>query len=61
MTKQTVIDKAIQVFRSARIANSWLNTPSDALDGKKPIDLASTPRGLEHLMMILLRLEQEEK
>jgi uncharacterized protein (DUF2384 family) len=58
MTKQRVIDKAVGLFQSARIANSWMNISMKELDGKKPVELLETETGRIHLYKILENLEK---
>lgn len=59
-TKDTVMNKAVEVFGSLRIANSWMNLSLPELDGGKPLDLLDTDIGREHLMLILAAIASEE-
>lgn len=52
-TKESVINRSVEVFGSLRIANGWLNLSLPELDGGKPADLLATWYGREHLLAIL--------
>ena len=52
-----VLGRAIALFGSQTVAEEWLETPAMALDQRKPIDLLSTPAGIESVQDHLTRLE----
>lgn len=49
--------KAIGVFGSSEDAQRFLEEPAMALDGKRPIDLLSTPAGAQLVERHLIRLD----
>lgn len=52
-----ILAKAIDVFGSQEDAEQWLERPAIGLDQRRPIDLLSTPAGLELVEDYLVRLE----
>jgi putative toxin-antitoxin system antitoxin component (TIGR02293 family) len=52
-----ILGRAIELFGSQDEAEEWLERPAMALDQRKPIDLLSTPAGVESLEDHLTRLE----
>lgn len=60
MTKEKVIDKAIEVMGSARIANSWLKVQHPGLEGRQPEELLETEQGRYHLYEILCRIGRDQ-
>jgi putative toxin-antitoxin system antitoxin component (TIGR02293 family) len=52
-----VLAKATSILGSQEEAEHWLERPAMALDGRRPIDLLSTPTGLELVADHLTRLE----
>ncbi|HME72020.1 MAG TPA: antitoxin Xre/MbcA/ParS toxin-binding domain-containing protein [Myxococcota bacterium] len=52
-----ILGRAIEVFGSQAEAEAWLDRPAMALDQRKPIDLLSTPAGVESVEEHLTRLE----
>ncbi|MBV9734272.1 MAG: DUF2384 domain-containing protein [Acidisphaera sp.] len=52
-----ILGRAIGVFGSQAQAEAWLEQPAMALDDRKPIDLLSTPAGVESVEDHLTRLE----
>lgn len=52
-----VLVKATQVFGSQAEAEKWLVSPAMALDQRRPIDLLSSPTGVEMVEQVLGRLE----
>lgn len=52
-----ILAKASDVFGSQNEAEQWLERPAIGLDGRRPIDLLSTPAGLELVEDYLVRLE----
>jgi len=52
-----ILGRAIDLFGSQAEAEKWMERPAMALDGRKPIDLLSTPAGVETLEDHLTRLE----
>jgi uncharacterized protein (DUF2384 family) len=60
LTQEKVINEAVWLFGSRRIAVSWLNTPASELEGKSPMDLMKTEQGLYHVWNILARIERNE-
>lgn len=52
-----ILGRAIEVFGSQDEAEQWLARPAMALDQRKPIDLLSTPAGVESVEDHLTRLE----
>jgi putative toxin-antitoxin system antitoxin component (TIGR02293 family) len=52
-----ILGRATELFGSQADAEEWLERPAMALDQRKPIDLLSTPAGVEVLETHLGRLE----
>lgn len=52
-----ILGRASEVLGSQEEAEQWLERPAMALDGHKPIDLLSTPAGVETVEDHLTRLE----
>lgn len=52
-----ILTKAIDVFGSQEAAEKWLEEPAIGLERRKPIDLLSTPAGVEIVEDYLVRLE----
>jgi putative toxin-antitoxin system antitoxin component (TIGR02293 family) len=52
-----ILAKATSVFGSKQEAEHWLERPAIGLDQRKPIDLLSTPAGVELVEDFLVRLE----
>ena len=52
-----ILSRAIELFGSRSQAEEWLERPAMALDQRKPIDLLSTPAGVESIEDHLTRLE----
>jgi putative toxin-antitoxin system antitoxin component (TIGR02293 family) len=52
-----ILSRATGVFGSQEEAEEWLGRPAMALDQRSPIDLLSTPAGVESLEEHLTRLE----
>lgn len=52
-----ILMKAIGVFGSQEAAEKWLEEPAIGLERRKPIDLLSTPAGVEMVEDYLVRLE----
>jgi putative toxin-antitoxin system antitoxin component (TIGR02293 family) len=52
-----ILGRAIELFGSQSAAEEWLERPAMALDQRKPIDLLSTPAGVESVEDHLTRLE----
>lgn len=52
-----VLSRTIDVLGSREEAEIWLGSPATALDQRKPIDLLSTPAGVEAVEEHLTRLE----
>jgi putative toxin-antitoxin system antitoxin component (TIGR02293 family) len=52
-----ILGRAIDLFGSQSEAEAWLERPAIGLDQRRPIDLLSTPAGLETLEDHLTRLE----
>lgn len=52
-----VLGRAIALFGSQAEAEAWLERPAMALEQRKPIDLLSTPAGVESVENHLTRLE----
>ena len=48
---------ATEVFGSQQEAERWMDEPAMALDERRPIDLITTPAGLELVETLLRRLE----
>ena len=52
-----LLGRASEIFGSEQEAEQWLERPAMALDQRKPIDLLSTPAGVETVEEHLTRLE----
>jgi len=52
-----ILGRAIELFGSQAKAEEWLEQPAMALNRRKPIDLLSTPAGVETVEDHLTRLE----
>lgn len=52
-----VLAKATEVFGSQKAGEEWLAEPAMSLEGKKPIELLSTPVGTEMVERLLGRIE----
>ena len=52
-----ILGRAIELFGSQPDAEEWLERPAMALEQRKPIDLLSTPAGVESVEDHLTRLE----
>ncbi len=52
-----ILGRATELFGSQAEAEEWLERPAMALDQRKPIDLLSTPAGVESVEDHLTRLE----
>ena len=52
-----IMAKATQVMGSQEEAERWMTSPAMALDQRRPIDLLSTPAGVELVEDLLIRLE----
>ncbi len=52
-----ILGRAIALFGSQAEAEAWLERPAMALEQRKPIDLLSTPAGVESVEDHLTRLE----
>ena len=52
-----ILGRATELFGSQAEAEEWLERPAMALDQRKPIDLLSTPAGVEFIEDHLTRLE----
>jgi putative toxin-antitoxin system antitoxin component (TIGR02293 family) len=52
-----ILGRATALFGSQAEAEDWLERPAMALDQRRPIDLLSTPAGVESLEEHLTRLE----
>ncbi len=52
-----ILGRAIELFGSRAEAEAWLKRPALALEQRRPIDLLSTPAGVETLEEHLTRLE----
>jgi len=48
---------ATKIFGSAEEAEAWFDRPAMALNRQRPIDLVSTPAGIESLEQLLGRIE----
>jgi putative toxin-antitoxin system antitoxin component (TIGR02293 family) len=51
-----ILAKATDAFGSQEAAETWLETPAIGLDQRRPIDLLSTPAGVELVEDYLVRL-----
>jgi putative toxin-antitoxin system antitoxin component (TIGR02293 family) len=52
-----ILGRATELFGSQAEAEAWLERPAMALDQRRPIDLLSTPAGVETIEEHLTRLE----
>jgi putative toxin-antitoxin system antitoxin component (TIGR02293 family) len=52
-----ILAKATDVFGSQEVAERWLETPAISFDQRRPIDLLSTPAGIELVEDHLVRLD----
>jgi len=52
-----ILAKATEVFGSQEAAEKWLEMPAIGLDQRRPIDLLSTPAGVELVEDYLVRLD----
>ncbi len=52
-----ILGRATDIFGSRAEAEAWLDRPAMALDQRKPIDLLSTPAGVEMVEDHLTRIE----
>jgi len=52
-----ILGRAIDLFGSQAEAEAWMERPAMALDRRRPIDLLSTPAGVESVEDHLTRLE----
>jgi putative toxin-antitoxin system antitoxin component (TIGR02293 family) len=52
-----ILGRATEIFGSQAEAEAWLERPAMALEQRKPIDLLSTPAGVETVEELLTRLE----
>jgi putative toxin-antitoxin system antitoxin component (TIGR02293 family) len=52
-----ILARATSLLGSQEAAEVWLETPAIALDGRRPIDLLSTPAGTAALEIFMGRLE----
>lgn len=52
-----ILGRATEVFGSQTEAEAWLERPAMALEQRKPIDLLSTPAGVESIEDLLTRIE----
>lgn len=52
-----ILARASEVFGSQRAAEQWLESPAMALEQRKPMDLLSTPAGVEAVEQHLTRIE----
>ena len=52
-----VLTAATRVFGSQTEAEIWLTSPALALDQRRPVDLLSSPAGVEMVEQLLGRLE----
>jgi putative toxin-antitoxin system antitoxin component (TIGR02293 family) len=52
-----ILAKAMAVFGSQEAAEQWLGRPAFGLDRQRPIDLLSTPAGVELVENLLGRIE----
>ena len=54
-----VLVKAAEVFGSEAEGEAWMERPAIGLEQQRPIDLMTTPEGLETVMVFLGRLERD--
>ncbi len=52
-----VLRQAEEVFGGREAADKWLNKPALGLEGRRPIDLLSSPEGCELVYTFLVRIE----
>lgn len=52
-----ILAQATQTLGSQEAAEKWLNSPQVGLDGKRPMELLTTPPGAELVEELLLRME----
>jgi putative toxin-antitoxin system antitoxin component (TIGR02293 family) len=52
-----ILGRAVALFGSQADAENWLERPAMALEQRRPIDLLSTPAGVESVEDHLTRLE----
>lgn len=52
-----ILTKAIEIFGSTEDAELWLRSPAIGLDGQRPIDLLTSPKGKQLVEEFLARLE----
>lgn len=52
-----ILARAIELFGSQAEAEAWLERPAMALDGRRPLDLLSTPAGVRTVEDHLTRIE----
>ncbi len=52
-----ILAQATAIFGSQTAAEHWLETPAMALDGHRPLDLLSTPAGVELVETLLGQME----
>lgn len=52
-----ILGRATAIFGSQEDAEAWLEQPAMALDQRRPIDLLSTPAGVESVEQLLTRIE----
>ena len=52
-----VLTTATRIFGSQSEAEKWLTAPAVALDQRRPVDLLSSPAGVEMVEQLLGRLE----
>jgi putative toxin-antitoxin system antitoxin component (TIGR02293 family) len=52
-----ILGKGTSIFGSKEEAEQWLGRPAIGLDQRKPIDLLTTPAGVELVEDFLARLE----
>ena len=52
-----VLNSACELFSTQEAAEEWLRRPAMALDGRRPVDLLSTPAGVEAVEVLIGRLK----
>jgi putative toxin-antitoxin system antitoxin component (TIGR02293 family) len=55
--QEQLLRRAIVVFCDRSSAELWLLEPALALDGRRPIDLLSTPVGINAVIQLLGRIQ----